>query len=197
MKALAIALGVASLAAASLAHAQSTAGARTGMAMPYERGFWNHVGLSYGSSQLDASCLGGFSCDDRDKALRIFAGGRFNNTIGAEIGWINMGEWTRGGGDTDAQALDLVLTAGIPFGTNNRHSVFGKLGTAYTRTDVSGPAVTNGNEDKWDVRYGLGATFGLSDNWAVRADWDRFRVAFPGGKSDVDLLMLGAQYQFR
>ena len=122
-----------------------------------------------------------------------------NNVIGAEVGWVNMGEFSRGGGQTDAQALDLVLTAGIPFGPNNRHSVFGKLGTAYTRAEVSGgtAGTTTGKEDGWDGRYGLGVTLGLTDQWALRGDWDRFRVKFPGGKTDVDLLTLGAQYRFQ
>jgi opacity protein-like surface antigen len=199
MKAIAMALGVASLAAASLVHAQATTGARTGMTMPYERGFWNHVGVSYGRSDLDASCISGFSCDDRDRAFRVFAGGRMNNIIGAEIGWVSMGEFSRGGGQTDAQALDLVLTAGIPFGPNNRHSVFGKIGTAYTRAEVSGgtAGTATGKEDGWDARYGLGVTVGLTDQWALRGDWDRFRVQFPGTKTDVDLLTLGAQYRFQ
>lgn len=195
-KALLIAAGVATLGAASLAHAQQTAG--SGITWPHQRGFWGHVGASYGQSDLSASCPSGFSCDDKDQAFRVFAGGRFNNTFGAEIGWINMGEWARGGGDTDAQALDIALIAGFPLGRNS--SIFGKIGTAYTRAEVSGGTaggIQTGREDKWDARIGLGATIGLTDNWALRADWDRFRVAFPGTKEDVDLLMIGAQYSFR
>ena len=199
MKAVAIALGIASLAAASAVHAQATTGSRTGLTMPYEPGFWHYVGASYGRSELDTSCVAGFSCDDRDRAFRVFAGGRMNNVIGAEVGWVNLGEWTRGGGQTDAQSLDLVLTAGIPFGPNGRHSVFGKIGTAYTRAEVSGgtTGVATGKEDGWDARYGVGVTVGLTEQWAVRADWDRFRVKFPAEKSDVDLLTLGAQYRFQ
>ncbi len=197
MKAVAIALGMASLAAASLAHAQATTGARTGLNMPYERGFWGHVGASAGGSRFDAACPV-TPCDDSDQAFRVFAGGSFNNTIGAEIAWVNLGEWGRGGDDTDAQALDLALTAGFPLGRNS--SIFGKLGAAYTRAEV-GPGsagLTTGKEDGWGPRYGLGAKGGLTDNWAVRADWDRYRIKLPGSnKEDVDTLTLGAQYSFR
>jgi OOP family OmpA-OmpF porin len=200
MKALAIAAGIAtgiaSVAVPTLAQAQQTT-TGSGITWPHQRGFWGHVGASYGRSDLSASCPSGFSCDDKDQAFRVFAGGRFNNTIGAEIGWINMGEWSRGGGDTDAQALDIALTAGFPLGRNS--SIFGKIGTAYTRAEVSGGTggIQTGREDKWDARIGLGATIGLTENWALRADWDRFRVAFPGTKEDVDLFMIGAQYSFR
>ena len=32
---------------------------------------------------------------------------------------------------------------------------------------------------------------------ALRADWDRYRVKFPGTKDDIDTLSIGAQYSFR
>lgn len=196
MKALAIALGAASLAAASLAQAQATTGARTGMTMPYERGFWGHVGASVGSSKLRADCPVS-PCDDRDQAFRLFAGGSFNDTFGAEIGWVNLGEWGRGGDDTDSQALDLAVTAGFPLGRNS--SIFGKLGAAYARSEVgSGAAgLATGKEDGWGPRVGLGAKIGLTDNWAIRGDWDRYRIKLPGTKEDVDTLTLGAQYTFK
>ena len=173
MKALALAVGAASLAALSPAIAQTTTSSGSSLNMPYERGFWGHVGASAGRSKFDASCPAGSACDQSDQAYRIYAGGRFNNTIGGEIAWVNLGEWARGGGDTDAQALDLVATAGFPLGRNS--SIFGKLGAAYTRAEAQGTAVglQTGKEDGWGPRWGVGAQFGLTDNWALRADWDR------------------------
>lgn len=196
MKAIAIALGVASLTAAALAQAQTT-GSRTGLTMPYERGFWGHVGVSAGRSDLEASCPAGASCDETDQAFRVFAGGSFNNTFGGEIGWVNLGEWGRGGGDTDSQALDLAAVAGFPLGRNS--SIFGKLGAIYARSEVKGSAVglQTGKEDGWGPRFGLGAKIGLTDQWALRADWDRYRIKLPGSKEDVDTLTIGAQYSFK
>lgn len=199
MKAIAFAAALASLAVVPAVQAQTTASG-SGISWPHQRGFWGHVGASFGRSEFDASCPGGgFTCDDTDQAYRIFAGGRFNNAIGAEIAWINLGEWARGGGDTDSQALDLALTAGIPFGQNNRHSVFLKAGVNYARSEAQGsaPGLQTGKEDGWGPRFGVGASFGLTDNWAIRADWDRYRIRIPGAKEDVDTLMIGAQYQFR
>jgi hypothetical protein len=43
----------------------------------------------------------------------------------------------------------------------------------------------------------LGAQIGLTPNWAIRGDWDRYHVKFPGTKDNVDELMLGVQYNFR
>jgi OmpA-OmpF porin, OOP family len=168
----------------------------TGWTMPYERGFWGHAGLSAGGAEFDADCVAGFSCDTSDQAFRAFVGGRFNNTVGAEIGYIRFGDFRRGGGETDAEAFDLALIAGIPFGNN--WSVFGKLGGAYTEVDVTGAGVPNGNEKDWGWRAGIGVQMGITENWAVRADLDRFRLRMPGGgRENVDTLLIGAQYTFR
>lgn len=193
--------GAVSLACAGVALAQQSSspppGGR-GLTLPYERGFWGTAGLSVGRGKLDASCPGGGTCDLRETAWRAHAGGRFNNTIGGEVGWIDFGDFTRGGGETQARGLDLKLIAGFPLGENS--SIFGKLGGAYVRTRVQGTAagLNTGRENDWGVTYGIGAQMGLTRNWAVRGDLDRYRVEFPGGgKDEIDTLMIGAQYSFK
>lgn len=198
MNKIAIALGAATLLTAGFAQAQSTTtGSRSGLNMPYERGFWGHVGASAGVSRLETSCPAGFTCDERDQAFRIYGGGRFSNAIGGEIAWVNLGEFGRGGGTTDSQGLDLAFTAGFPLGTNS--SIFAKLGAVYARSEVTGTAagLATGKEDGWGPRWGLGAQLGLSQNWALRADYDRYRIKLPGTDEDVDTFTVGAQYSFR
>lgn len=191
-------LVIASLAALGVAHAVPAAAQATsgGLRMPYEAGFWGHVGLSLGRSEIDANCFGG-ACDDRDNAWRVFGGGRFNNTFGGEIGFVDFGDFSRGNGRTEARGLDLAVTAGWPIATNT--SVFGKLGMIYARGEVSGTAagLQTGRESGWGPRLGVGAQIGLTQNWAIRADWDRYRVRFPGGRDSIDTLTIGAQYSFR
>jgi hypothetical protein len=43
----------------------------------------------------------------------------------------------------------------------------------------------------------MGGQIGLTPQWAIRADWDRFKVGLPGGREDLDTVMLGVQYTFR
>jgi OmpA-OmpF porin, OOP family len=199
MKTLGLAFTFTLAAAAALPAAAQTTSTSTGTGInwPHQSGFWGHVGASTGVSRFDGSCFGGTACDRRDQALRLFAGGRFNNTIGGEVAWLNLGEFTRGGGETDSQALDLVATAGFPLGANS--SVFGKLGAVYYRSEVTGTAagLRTGKEDGWGPRFGLGAQVGLSRNWALRADWDRYRIKLPGEREQVDTFLVGAQYSFR
>jgi OOP family OmpA-OmpF porin len=190
---------VLALAASGLAAAQTTTSSTTteSWRMPYQRGFWGHAGLSFGQSKLDDACISGFACDDKDQAFRLYAGGRFNNAVGLEAGLLNIGKFDRGGGRTDGWGLDVALVAGIPIGANS--AIFGKLGAIYGRTEVEGTAGTlnRGKERGFGARYGFGGQVGLTPQWAVRADWDRYRMPFPGRKEDVDTLMLGVQYTFR
>ena len=169
--------------------------------MPYQSGFWGHAGLSFGQSKLGDSCIGTLSCDDKDQTFRLFAGGRFNNAVGLEAGLMNFGKFDRGGGRTDGWGLDATLVAGFPIGTNS--AVFGKLGAIYARTEAEGsPAgvaagLRTGKERGFGPRFGVGAQIGLTPQWAARLDIDRFRIPLPGGKEDLDTVMLGVQYTFR
>jgi len=166
--------------------------------MPYERGFWGHAGVSIGHGELDADCPAGFACDLKDTRLfRAYAGGRFNNAIGLELGALNIGDYRRGGGITDGWGLDLALVAGIPIGANS--AIFGKLGGIYARTDVTGdaPGFATGKERDFGLRYGIGGQIGFTKQWALRADLDRYDLPLPGGRENLDVFMLGVQYTFR
>lgn len=198
----AVAMSAIGIAAPGVASAQTTASSTTTTdtwRMPYQSGFWGHAGLSLGQSKLDDACIAGFSCDDKDQAFRLYAGGRFNNAVGLEVGLLNMGKFDRGGGRTDGWGADIALVAGFPIGANS--AIFGKLGAIYARTEVDGsPAAVGlnpGKERGFGPRYGIGGQIGFTPQWALRADLDRYRMPFPGGKEDVDTAMLGVQYTFR
>ena len=184
-----LALGL-GLAAPSFAQTQSDT-----WRMPYERGFWGHAGVSAGPSRLKADCPAGTSCDDKDYMFRAYAGGRFNNTIGLELGVLNLGKYQRGGGDTDGWGADLALIAGFPIGANS--AIFGKVGAIYARTEVDGTGLDTGKERGFGARFGVGGQLGLTKEWALRADLDRYKLPLPGGKENLDTVMFGVQYTFR
>lgn len=162
--------------------------------MPYERDFWGtgHIGAQIGQTRSEFPCPSG-GCEDNTTAVKLFAGGKFNNTFGGEISYFRTQDFDRPlGGDISVYALNFGLLAGIPLGANS--SVFGKLGLMYGHTEV-GSASQNG----WGPSYGLGAQMGITRGWAVRLDWDRYRFKLPAGGGDrenVDAFMIGAQYTF-
>lgn len=189
------------LATSGIASAQSTTSTSTTTTtdtwrMPYQSNFWGHAGASVGQSKLQLGCPPSGSCDDKDTSFRAFAGGRFNNAFGLELGLVSFGSFDRAGGETKGYGLDIPLLLGFPIGANS--SVFLKAGAHYSKMEVGGNAlVQTGKESGWGPRAGVGATLGLSREWALRADWDRYRVKFPGTKDDIDTLSIGAQYSFR
>lgn len=190
--AFAAALGVAF---SGVSYAQQRDDSGSGLRLPHQSGFWGYSGFSFGRSKLDAPCPAGFACDEKDQAFRFFGGGRFNRALGLEFGVQNFGKFQRGGGDTEGWGFDASLVAGVPFGENS--GIFGKLGTVYSRTEVGGLGLRTGKERGWGPRVGIAGQLGLTANWALRADLDRYRIHLPGSKEDVDTFTLGVQYTSR
>lgn len=196
MKSLSLAALLAGLGIAAPSFAQQTQ--TDTFRLPYERGFWGHAGISFGQSKLDdVTCTPGFGCDDKDQAFKLYAGGRFNNTFGLEVGALNFGKFSANGGEADGWGADVAILAGIPIGANS--AIFGKLGVIYARTELSAsvPGIDTGKERGFGGRCGVGGQLGLTKEWALRADFDRYRVPFPGDHRDLETLMLGVQYTFR
>ncbi|HYN12124.1 MAG TPA: porin family protein [Burkholderiales bacterium] len=186
------------LALAAPCFAQQTSSTTDAWRLPHQRGFWGHAGISFGRSELNISCPAATPCDTKDQGFRLYAGGRFNNAVGLELGLLNIGKFTVAGGDVDGWGADIALVAGVPIGSNS--AIFGKLGVIYGRTEVSFAVpgiLVAGKERGLGPRIGVGAQVGLTPNWALRGDWDRFHMKFPGSKEDVDTLMVGVQYTFR
>ena len=158
--------------------------------MPYQKDFWTtgHVGLSAGRAYLDAPCPGGASCDDETAAGRIYVGGRFNNTFGAEVSYLKTGNFSRSTGNAEMQGVNFGLLAGIPLGT--RSSIFGKVGALWGASELGGLS-----QNGWGPSIGVGGVIGITRGWGLRLDWDRYRFKLPGGnRENIDTLMVGAQY---
>jgi len=167
--------------------------------MPWRGDFWGYVGASAGESKFDNNCgrTDVFACDQRDTAWKVYAGGRMSEIIGLELGYTDFGNVQASGGETRAWAATAALTAGVPIG--DRFNVFGKLGGLYGRTNVSADPSTlfdTGHKSGWGWTYGLGAGFNLTQNIALRVDWDRYRMDFVGGRQDLDMASAGLQFRF-
>ena len=164
---------------------------------PWRGPFWGYIGASAGESKFRTSCAGAFSCEQKDTGWRLYAGGKFNDNFALEFAYVDLGRINASGGTTDAFAVPLTLVLGAPLG--DRFGVFGKLGGLYGRTEVTADPlalVDTGRKNGWGWTYGVGATFALTSNFQIRADWDRYSMDFAGGAKDVDLLSLGLQLRF-
>lgn len=181
--------------------ASGTALAQQPNAVPWRGDFWGYMGASAGESKYRSECnrtVTLFQCDTKDTGFKVYAGGKINPVLGLEIGYTDFGRIRVLGGETEAWAVPITLTAGIPLG--QRFNIFGKVGGLYARTDVSvdlnDSFSARGNRNGWGVTYGAGATFAVTPTVMIRADLDRHRLDFVGGRRDVDMLSAGVQIGF-
>ncbi len=204
--ALALALG------ASALHAQSTqtpssSSSATGNYSAYDasRTSWipytrnGYMGLNLGRSNFGTSCgTLALRCDNSDTSGHIYLGGYFNPYLGAEIGYINLGDIQRAGGSTEADGVNLSLVARAPLSPT--FSLYGKLGATYGRTRVSaaaGSGVASGREHDWGGAYALGASYDFSSNWSAVLEVNRTRLNFAGNDREwVRSTSIGLQYRF-
>lgn len=170
---------------------------------PWKGDFWGYVGVNGGETKFRTECnrtLTQFECDRKDTGFKVYAGGRMSAVLGLEVGYTDFGTIRASGGETEAWAIPLSLTAGVPIGS--RFNAFGKVGGVYGRTDVR-PTVNTligdeggGRKTGFGWTYGAGATFAVTPAIAIRADWDRYKLDFSGGRKDVDMLSAGVQFRF-
>jgi OOP family OmpA-OmpF porin len=165
-----------------------------------------YIGGSVGQSDFDIDCAGTTSCDTKDTGFKFFGGYMFNKYVGIEGMYADLGKATQAGVAPGLGTVNAEIT-GTGFGVFavgvypiEQFSVFGKLGLARVKTEVSGRAlgigVNAGSETKTGVAWGLGAGYDFTKNLGIRGDWERFRGEFQGEKSDADLLSVGVKFTF-
>jgi len=177
--------------------ASGMAAAQSDWNMPWQDRWAWYVGASGGQSKFRSDCASGFDCDTKDTGWKAYFGGNFNRILGVEVGYADFGHMRASGGDTEAQATNISLTAGVPIG--ERFSVFAKAGGAYSHTDVSVAPLTGvatGKKSGWGSTWGVGTSFAFTRNVLGRVDWDRYKLDFVGGEHDVDFLSAGLQVRF-
>jgi OOP family OmpA-OmpF porin len=130
----------------------------------------------------------------------IFGGYRLNDTFAIEAGYRILGseEETIVSGPykavakTDLSSLHLSATAAYP--VTKELNLYGRLGYSFNK--ASAKVTSNipgynfsGSESENNVLFGVGASYSLSDNLAVRTEWNRHHENFSN-------LSLGLAYKF-
>jgi OOP family OmpA-OmpF porin len=158
-----------------------------------------YVGLSLGHSRYSAPCGPAvFACDSTDNSVQIAAGNMVGNFWGVELGYLDMGRISRGGGTTRARGLDLSLVGKAPLWQSL--GVFGKLGTTYGRTETSaspGSTLPTGSESGFGLSYGAGVSYDFTPQLSATLGWDSHDFRFAGtGRDPVRATSLGLQYKY-
>jgi OOP family OmpA-OmpF porin len=171
----------------------------------------------FNQSELDAELRGlgvtglTSSLDDSDTAFKLHAGYQFNRNFALEGGYLNLGKanysarFTGGTASAELKTDGWSLSAVGILPLNEQFSLFGKLGAAYNTVKVNiaatGPggnaAVSDKDSDVGAV-YGLGASYNLTKQIALRAEYEVYDKIGGNetGKSKVDVWSLGIAYKF-
>jgi OmpA-OmpF porin, OOP family len=184
------------------------AAALTMPALALAQGAGGYFGVSIGPSKAkqwcdDTSALPAgatlASCDRRDKGWKMFAGYRMSRFFGFEASFIDFGKRsltaTSGAESTTVTARASALSAAavgiLPLGDVE---LFGKVGIAKVNAQshdasLAGTTFKLGKNDN-EAHVGLGLNYRLTNEWDVRAEFERIR------DSRIDFLSLGIQYRY-
>jgi OOP family OmpA-OmpF porin len=176
-----------------------------------EPGFY--LGGSVGNSTLEADDnfeLDGtdvsLDFDESDTAYKLFGGYMFNDYLGVELAYVDLGEpeddFSADGGEisVDLSAEFTGFTADVvgqlPLGPVD---LFAKVGlVSYdAELDISatdGVVTESGSleDDGEELHYGLGATLNFG-NFGIRAEYEMFDI---GDIDEASLMSIGAQISF-
>ena len=190
MNKLVIAL-LASVAAMGAAQAQETA----------PRGYVG-VGVASADHQYNLNGATGVSSDGYKASGKLFAGYEFDQTWGVEAGYTDFrksnANYTLNGktgtAKSDGHAFYVAAKATAPL--NEQFSVYGKLGAAYNKADLSATDTTlNRDYSKTELYGGVGVQYNLNKQVALTAEYERY-----GKKKDfgakADVITVGARYSF-
>ena len=160
-----------------------------------------YVGVGIGAIDVDANDF-----DDDDSVGKGFIGGKFNEYIGAEIGYIDFGKFDNPIASAESDGVTVAVTGWLP--VHQRISLFAKGGRLYWDTDVKAPGFRDSFDGK-ETFWGLGAQFEISEHVDAMLEYDRFKLdlqnselGLPSGiptadiESDLNYASLGIQASF-
>jgi OmpA-OmpF porin, OOP family len=164
------------------------------------------IGASLGQSDIgsgitkDLITSGAF--DGVDTGFKIFSGYMFGPHFGVEGAYIDLGDARYSGTFAGVpvtggkvEASGYTISALVSYPVSDEVAVFGKLGLftwEWTASDTTAGRAFETSERGNDVAFGVGAAYHFGRHFAVRAEWERFKL----DDTDADLLSVGIIWRF-
>jgi OOP family OmpA-OmpF porin len=176
------------------------------------RGFY--LGAGAGASRAEDWCGPYFdtvvlTCDNSTVGYKLYGGYRFNEFLGVEAAYLDLGELRFDGlylGTPVTNLFDLrgaTLQAVFHLPITREFSVLGKAGGIYwdltNETTLPGFAASSGRNG-FDVALGAGVQYFLTRHFALRAEYEYFpnlgSLNSVAGDVDQSLFTVGALWKF-
>jgi OOP family OmpA-OmpF porin len=133
----------------------------------------------------DATALGFTSCDEKDRAWKLFGGYRFHPNIAVEGGYSDLGKYSAsiGGATVTAKVKAFELHALGIFPVWRGLSLYGKAGLARWDIDAAATGGLTASDKGTDFTFGFGAQYDFTPNLGARVEWQRY--------TDIDINTIG------
>ncbi|MEO7391637.1 MAG: outer membrane beta-barrel protein, partial [Ramlibacter sp.] len=140
----------------------------------------------------------------RDKnAFKLYGGYQFHRNLAVEGGYFDLGDnrytfnTAPAGsrtGRSEVRGLNLDLVGKLP--VTDRFTVLGRVGAAYaqnrtyfTSTGAVPGVVFSPRTNKTNIKYGVGLQYAFTDQFAVRAELERYRINDPTrNRGNIDMV---------
>ncbi len=160
-------------------------------------------GIDYGHTEAKKYCDNIVTCDDTGKGPKVEFGYEFNKTFGVELGYTSFGTVFDADDNSlrvkqESNAITLSVLGSVPIG--DYFGIYGRVGYARYDTNNSGAVEgvalkdESGNTPLW----GAGIKFNVSEQWAIRVEYQNYSDLSdrPGRQDDVKGLFAGGVYRF-
>lgn len=146
-----------------------------------------YAGATVGNTWLNDTCAQGDSCSDEDDfSYSIIGGFQFNDNIGFEFGFQDMGEFDSQPGVGDVLVYSLAPKFGI--NVSDSLAIYGKVGGAFVDFDSG---------DDYSYLGAVGAEYSLSDSVDLRLEYQHLTdISSSVAKMNADSVNVGMVYRF-
>lgn len=183
-----------------------TAWVLAGLLSAAESSAQGYFGGSFGQGNLSdgviAPLITSGTADRDTTAFKLFGGLQFQRNFGLEIAYVDLGDASYSGsffgspvtgGKVELTGFNLSGVASFP--ASAAVSIFGKLGLFFwdlKASDTTGGLPFATSADGTDLSFGFGLDYSFRRNWALRAEWESFKLE----EESARLLSIGIVYRF-
>jgi OmpA-OmpF porin, OOP family len=162
-----------------------------------------YIGANVGRAEQKIS-IDSTSIKENATGFKLYGGYDYTKNFGVEGGYVDFRKVEKSalgyGASSKPSAIYLAATGTLPL--NEQFSLFGKLGVAFSHTEVNAWAPgffgNTTTKNQTNAMIGVGASFALDKKISFVAEYENFgKVAKEGGDSvKADLLSVGVRYAF-
>lgn len=160
------------------------------------------LGLDYGQAEARKFCDDISNCESAGNSAKAEIGFQFSQGFGIELGYTSLGtildsQDNQFAASQDSSAVTLSAIGLLSF--TDRFGIYGRVGAAQYNTDSSGTVagVPVEDQDGSTPLFGFGVKIGLTDNFALRAEYQNYTdiSRVDGRKDNVQGLYAGILFR--